>query len=1735
MAYPTIEISQNVVNVYELNKTGELQNAYTPLQNLMTNKTLGDFTTSNLNFDRYTPVDIIVTDEYDGSQNLIINDDVNEPRLINTRMSVEENHTFRIPEHSGGSVTNVYDDQTLSKDISLLKLYDHIPELTFDGLIEGGNFKCGSYIFYFKLSDADGNLTNTIQESSIIQLHIGAINSNKVRMGMQDEISDKQVKFTLSGIDSGFDYVRVFYERVSSDNSGAMIPTYHMINQNYPIINGVASMTLSGAEQTFSISRSDLQNEFADINAAKTQKVLHNILFLGNTQAYVQDYAALQRIAWKIIPKEVESSLRIGGITGNYDLLATQGSIKGCYYNALNTYYNVGYWPDEYYRFGIVFIYDNNLLSQVFNIQGVDFSTLHSEEEIESDPTQFPSLLDIMIPKLKRSSGDTGEKYNPHQNEPEDFIFNNQYMTNSKGVIKFSNHQIIDGIEDAYTPRTLSIEFDMSKIGLGEGLEFESTSEDEPGWVKLLRKYHIKGFFFVRQKRIPSILAQGMVIGLTGKDYGSIPVVKNSQDMWNTFSFLNDKRILNQEGSEVEIFTNVETKALLVPDYELRTATYNQIFSGQEFALTKVGQVNFSATATDIIPREYAGSIYGEYNLSKVTAVPQKTKIITDGENYFSTLAGVPEEAYKTEDVNKAWSKTPPQDLTTSTSVIRGQWGAYVGISHSGFKYGDIVNIKSDDFVNNPNNNLIQFQKRFSDSSFYSSISTRYNIGDSSRIECYRGDCFPSMFTHRMMSNFQDPELPTNKKIVDPGCWAKNYAVRCTAELLATTHSNLTDDSGGWYVPSPVSNRKSNIVSLVFGILTGNIGTVISAISKMGDTQTVTQSQFANEIVQAFEVYTGVDKENEVNKTYDPTKYSDLNSLQSVVEEGYIKKVSPQEQEQNASGLGLKAIFKSDDKWELHGLAQINRADVNAVSFGQWITFPICSSQNLAFRDVDFNQATEEAKFNKKRSFYPLEEKDITNNLLESQVINGACRRSISNNQLPSYQTVPYIKQEYFNRIYWSKPNVSQEFINSYRMIFKDQYREYNKEFGAITKLESLGDNLVVIFQHGVGILPVNRSISSEADATPYLASKNVLPAQVQIITSDYGSMWKDSVISIPDANVIFGVDTVARKIWKLGTGGMEFISDHVVTKFLNDFIDLSEYDFREYQGHINVKTHYNTFKKDVIFTYYKDKPIYKEFVIYSDVKYIKDPSNERWISESGEYLKLSSDENILKSLPENQLAVDSESGVVYCNIIQEIVSWEPGTTWSLCYNVATGKHMFVTFYDWYPVESCNIDNIFFTFDKDQLDDVYNQLNDTHIRLYIDDTTKTATFNKDNSIKYYEISKQFIDPQFAEKCLVFDCSGMTIDFSGLDKPGYDYYVCWYESNGIDWEFKYNINATSISFTSEIVDLKVVYVSTEYPDFLNEELIAVGPDYLFNLRNSTPNRMLLWKHGQAGLYDNQGKIRPTHWYGKQHEFNFEFIVHDSSMIQKVFNNLRIISNKTQPKKFEYEIVGESYAWWPYKAVVWWANEKVREGHFPTLDDAYIYILNNDVSTIRSNPNYLDFPITELEYRAMTSLTSPPYRYVKLPYLEIELTDRLNRKDKSYHPDKEDFWKSIRPNRNDKPRIYDYQFNTNETVIRYDEQLNEYRIHDEQLGNDVWKYGRVRGNMQYLEDYWNIEIRPINFKWCWLPEDSTETSDLQFKQIAEARHRDKYIKIKVRYSGEDLAVIQAISTLYNESYS
>ena len=91
---------------YKLFKdNGTLAWEYNPFRNFRidSDRTIGDFKylkgqlvdfdTPQLKFDIHHPVDIICQPSYDGSVNLILNDDLNPPRLINSRFSPLENNT----------------------------------------------------------------------------------------------------------------------------------------------------------------------------------------------------------------------------------------------------------------------------------------------------------------------------------------------------------------------------------------------------------------------------------------------------------------------------------------------------------------------------------------------------------------------------------------------------------------------------------------------------------------------------------------------------------------------------------------------------------------------------------------------------------------------------------------------------------------------------------------------------------------------------------------------------------------------------------------------------------------------------------------------------------------------------------------------------------------------------------------------------------------------------------------------------------------------------------------------------------------------------------------------------------------------------------------------------------------------------------------------------------------------------------------------------------------------------------------------------------------------------------------------------------------------------------------------------------------------------------------------------------------------------------------------------------
>ena len=300
------EITYNQAELYPYlyNTKGHLSDKYGPFQNLYTTE-METFTTTKLNFDLEHPVDILVQDAYDGAVNLILNDGKNPPRLINSRFSVQDNDTFLIPNHSGIKDTNIYNDSTFDIDTTLKTVPLSIPKVEFLGLLNNtGNMSCGSYSFYFKLADADGNETEIMAESGVVQCHIGADGTpGEIRMGMQDENSLQAISFKLSNIDTGLNYVHVYYCRHSSSNAQAPSTTYHKINFDYSVNkNGECSILITGNEDIKEASKEEFYVNYADIDSTKTQELYNNVLFFGNNATQEHDWDMLKRMSWKIIP-----------------------------------------------------------------------------------------------------------------------------------------------------------------------------------------------------------------------------------------------------------------------------------------------------------------------------------------------------------------------------------------------------------------------------------------------------------------------------------------------------------------------------------------------------------------------------------------------------------------------------------------------------------------------------------------------------------------------------------------------------------------------------------------------------------------------------------------------------------------------------------------------------------------------------------------------------------------------------------------------------------------------------------------------------------------------------------------------------------------------------------------------------------------------------------------------------------------------------------------------------------------------------------------------------------------------------------------------------------------------------------------------------------------------------------------------------------------------------------------
>lgn len=104
---------------------------------------------------------------------------------------------------------------------------------------------------------------------------------------------------------------------------------------------------------------------------------------------------------------------------------------------------------------------------------------------------------------------------------------------------------------------------------------------------------------------------------------------------------------------------------------------------------------------------------------------------------------------------------------------------------------------------------------------------------------------------------------------------------------------------------------------------------------------------------------------------------------------------------------------------------------------------------------------------------------------------------------------VPYLKNEFDNRILYSDIFVNDAFKNGYRVFKSTQFQDYTREHGSIVSLKSFSGNILCVFEHGVALIPVNeRVVSGEGAGGPaFINTANVLPLNPRMLSTNYGSM----------------------------------------------------------------------------------------------------------------------------------------------------------------------------------------------------------------------------------------------------------------------------------------------------------------------------------------------------------------------------------------------------------------------------------------------------------------------------------------------------------------------------------------------------------------------------------------------------------------------------------------------------
>ena len=333
------------LKVKKYRQEGDMQHTYAPLKNILKpDGSIQYFNTNELNIDLNHPLSIDCQPSYDGTVNLIINDDKNPPRMINTRFSRIEDNRYRIISRNQLQQTNLYKEGKIDQQTRLFRNINCIPKFNLVGVDHFGQLRGGTYTFYVKFADEDTNQTDVVAESGQIAVFHGDFYQiSSISGTLQDERTDKSIMLRLSNIDTSFATMYLYYTREYCDLNGIRQTEAKCLVKPYPIKQQSELITITGYEDEMDITIDELNISYNPVNAVKTQAQVQNRLFFGNIQESNLNVTDLQNLSYFIEVSMHQKKESIGYIDHNYKPRQTDNINKLEYYSPQNIYYNLGY------------------------------------------------------------------------------------------------------------------------------------------------------------------------------------------------------------------------------------------------------------------------------------------------------------------------------------------------------------------------------------------------------------------------------------------------------------------------------------------------------------------------------------------------------------------------------------------------------------------------------------------------------------------------------------------------------------------------------------------------------------------------------------------------------------------------------------------------------------------------------------------------------------------------------------------------------------------------------------------------------------------------------------------------------------------------------------------------------------------------------------------------------------------------------------------------------------------------------------------------------------------------------------------------------------------------------------------------------------------------------------------------------------------------------------------------